>query len=142
MNILEKITNELDILSKSERKVAEVILASPSTVIHSSIAALAKQANISEPTVNRFCRRLDTTAHRRYKSWAGFQQFHILVGCKLCTEAHSPAFRFRYANYQKACRRQRTRRPRPAPACSRSGPQPGPARRARCARGTARGTSC
>jgi RpiR family carbohydrate utilization transcriptional regulator len=34
MNILEKITNELDNLSKSERKVAEVILSSPNTVIH------------------------------------------------------------------------------------------------------------
>lgn len=67
MNILEKITNELDILSKSERKVAEVILASPSTVIHLSIAALAKQANISEPTVNRFCRRLNTKGYPDFK---------------------------------------------------------------------------
>lgn len=67
MNILEKITNELDTLSKSERKVAEVILASPNTVIHSSIAALAKQANISEPTVNRFCRRLDTKGYPDFK---------------------------------------------------------------------------
>ena len=67
MNILEKITNELDSFSKSERKVAEVILASPSTVIHASIAALAKQANISEPTVNRFCRRLDTKGYPDFK---------------------------------------------------------------------------
>ncbi|WOH38439.1 MurR/RpiR family transcriptional regulator [Thalassotalea fonticola] len=67
MNILEKITNEFDSFSKSERKVAEVILASPATVIHSSIAALAKQANISEPTVNRFCRRLDTKGYPDFK---------------------------------------------------------------------------
>ena len=67
MNILEKITNELDMLSKSERKVAEVILASPNTVIHMSIAALAKQANISEPTVNRFCRRIDTKGYPDFK---------------------------------------------------------------------------
>ncbi|WP_448211657.1 MurR/RpiR family transcriptional regulator [Colwellia sp. MEBiC06753] len=67
MNILEKITNELDTFSKSERKVAEVILASPNTVIHASIAALAKQANISEPTVNRFCRRLDTKGYPDFK---------------------------------------------------------------------------
>ena len=33
MNILEKIANELDTFSKSERKVAEVILSSPGTVI-------------------------------------------------------------------------------------------------------------
>ena len=67
MNILEKIANELDTFSKSERKVAEVILASPGTVIHASIAALAKQANISEPTVNRFCRRLDTKGYPDFK---------------------------------------------------------------------------
>ncbi len=67
MNILEKITNEIDTFSKSERKVAEVILASPTTVIHASIAALAKQANISEPTVNRFCRRLDTKGYPDFK---------------------------------------------------------------------------
>jgi len=67
MNILEKITNEINTFSKSERKVAEVILASPNTVIHASIAALAKQANISEPTVNRFCRRLDTKGYPDFK---------------------------------------------------------------------------
>ena len=67
MNILEKITNEFDTFSKSERKVAEVILASPATVIHASIASLAKQANISEPTVNRFCRRLDTKGYPDFK---------------------------------------------------------------------------
>jgi len=67
MNILEKIANELETFSKSERKVAEVILSSPGTVIHASIAALAKQANISEPTVNRFCRRLDTKGYPDFK---------------------------------------------------------------------------
>ncbi|MGL4776436.1 MAG: transcriptional regulator HexR, partial [Aeromonas veronii] len=38
MNTLDKITNNLESFSKSERKVAEVILASPQTAIHSSIA--------------------------------------------------------------------------------------------------------
>ena len=45
MNTLDKITNNLESFSKSERKVAEVILASPQTAIHSSIAALAKMNN-------------------------------------------------------------------------------------------------
>ncbi|MDU3788632.1 MAG: hypothetical protein E7G42_25025, partial [Serratia marcescens] len=39
MNTLDKIQSHLELLSKSERKVAEVILASPQTAIHSSIAA-------------------------------------------------------------------------------------------------------
>lgn len=67
MNTLEKITKNIDSFSKSERKVAEVILASPQTAIHSSIAALAKLADVSEPTVNRFCRRLDTKGFPDFK---------------------------------------------------------------------------
>ncbi len=54
MNMLEKIQSRLEHLSKSERKVAEVILATPAQAIHSSIAALALEAGVSEPTVNRF----------------------------------------------------------------------------------------
>ncbi|WP_261134942.1 MurR/RpiR family transcriptional regulator [Serratia entomophila] len=67
MNTLEKIQNHLELLSKSERKVAEVILASPQTAIHSSIATLARMADVSEPTVNRFCRRLDTKGFPDFK---------------------------------------------------------------------------
>ncbi|MBW7983304.1 MurR/RpiR family transcriptional regulator [Enterobacillus tribolii] len=67
MNTLEKIQASLDQLSKSERKVAEVILASPQTAIHSSIATLAKMADVSEPTVNRFCRRLETKGFPDFK---------------------------------------------------------------------------
>ncbi|MGA9617661.1 MAG: transcriptional regulator HexR, partial [Serratia proteamaculans] len=67
MNTLEKIQSHLELLSKSERKVAEVILASPQTAIHSSIATLARMADVSEPTVNRFCRRLDTKGFPDFK---------------------------------------------------------------------------
>jgi len=67
MNTLELIKKNLDTFSKSERKVAEAILASPQTAIHSSIANLAKAAEVSEPTVNRFCRRLDTKGFPDFK---------------------------------------------------------------------------
>ena len=67
MNTLELIKKNLDTFSKSERKVAEAILASPETAIHSSIANLAKNAQVSEPTVNRFCRRLDTKGFPDFK---------------------------------------------------------------------------
>ena len=67
MNTLELIKKNLDTFSKSERKVAEAILASPQTAIHSSIANLAKIAEVSEPTVNRFCRRLDTKGFPDFK---------------------------------------------------------------------------
>lgn len=67
MNILEKISREMTEFSKSEKKVAEVILANPQSAIHSSIATLAKLSNVSEPTVNRFCRRLDTKGYPDFK---------------------------------------------------------------------------
>lgn len=67
MNMLEKIQSQLEDLSKSERKVAEVILDSPTTAMHSSIALLARAAGVSEPTVNRFCHRLKTKGFPDFK---------------------------------------------------------------------------
>jgi RpiR family carbohydrate utilization transcriptional regulator len=67
MNTLELIQKNIDTFSKSERKVAEVIIASPQIAIHSSIATLAKMAEVSEPTVNRFCRRLETKGFPDFK---------------------------------------------------------------------------
>ena len=67
MNTLELIQKNLDTFSKSERKVAEVIITSPQVAIRSSIATLAKMAEVSEPTVNRFCRRLDTKGFPDFK---------------------------------------------------------------------------
>ncbi|GAA6183665.1 MULTISPECIES: MurR/RpiR family transcriptional regulator [Alteromonadaceae] len=67
MNILEKITQNKSVFSKSERKVADIILDNPQTAIHSSIATLAKMSDVSEPTVNRFCRRLDTKGFPDFK---------------------------------------------------------------------------
>lgn len=67
MNILDKIQSQLTLLSKSERKVADVILAAPQETMHSSIAILARRAEVSEPTVNRFCRHLDTKGFPDFK---------------------------------------------------------------------------
>lgn len=66
-NILQLIHENLGTFSKSERKVAEAIMASPQTTIHSSIAVLAKVAKVSEPTVNRFCHRLNTKGFPDFK---------------------------------------------------------------------------
>ena len=60
MNMLEKIQSRLEHLSKSERKVAEVILATPAQAIHSSIAALALEAGVSEPARQQSHRLLFT----------------------------------------------------------------------------------
>ena len=54
-------------MSKSELKVADVVLADPNATIRSSIASLARSAAVSEPTVNRFCRSLDCTGFPDFK---------------------------------------------------------------------------
>lgn len=54
-------------MSKSELKVADVVLNDPHTTIRSSIATLARAADVSEPTVNRFCRSLECTGFPDFK---------------------------------------------------------------------------
>ena len=67
-NLINIITDALPKLNKSESKVAQVILSDPDTATSSSIATLAKKAGVSEPSVNRFCKRFDA---------AGFPDFKI-----------------------------------------------------------------
>lgn len=67
MNMLEKITQSQLSFSKAERKVADVVLADPKTATRASIATLAKKAQVSEPTVNRFCHRLSTKGFPDFK---------------------------------------------------------------------------
>ncbi|MES2744267.1 MAG: transcriptional regulator HexR [Bdellovibrionota bacterium] len=67
MNILQKIQKTKSTLSKSEVKVADVVLADPQVTIRSSIATLARTADVSEPTVNRFCRSLDCKGFPDFK---------------------------------------------------------------------------
>ena len=53
--LLELIAAAAPQLRRSERKVADVVLADPGRVLHSGMAALAAAAGVSEPTVMRFC---------------------------------------------------------------------------------------
>ena len=75
-NLLEDIKNRLDELNRSERKVAEAILRDPSAATRYSIAALARAADVSEPTVNRFCRGFSAT---------GFPDFKIRLAQSIAT---------------------------------------------------------
>src|SRR5690554_7783383 len=75
-NLLEDIQNRLETLNKSERKVAGAILRDPSAATRYSIAALARAANVSEPTVNRFCRGFSAT---------GFPDFKIRLAQSIAT---------------------------------------------------------
>ena len=66
-NLLEQIQSRLDDLNKAERKVAEVILHDPQQATRLSIAALAQAAQVSEPTVNRFCRSFGVNGYPELK---------------------------------------------------------------------------
>ncbi|MEP1471320.1 MAG: SIS domain-containing protein [Halieaceae bacterium] len=70
MPILREVETRLDQLRKSERKVAELVLARPEDVIHMRIVDLAAAAEVSEPTVIRFCRAIGCD---------GFQSFKLAV---------------------------------------------------------------
>ncbi len=63
-------------LRRSERKVAELVLAQPQAAINSSIGELARRACVSEPTVIRFCRALGCT---------GFQDFKLKLAQSLAS---------------------------------------------------------
>lgn len=66
-NLLQELGAAIERLTKSERRVAEVILDDPRTATRLSIAALAELAQVSEPTVNRFCRKFVSSGFPEFK---------------------------------------------------------------------------
>lgn len=67
VNFIELISEKYASLSRSEKKVAQVIISEPQKTIHTSIAALAKLAGVSEPSVHRFCQKLNTKGFPDFK---------------------------------------------------------------------------
>ena len=82
--LLDSIRNRLDSFSKSERKVALAVLANPELTISENITALAKQAQVSEPTVVRFCRSIGLDG------WHGFK-LKLAQGLALTPKASEAA---------------------------------------------------
>lgn len=66
-DLIQRIRDRLEELNRSERKVADVILADPAAATGMSIASLAQAASVSEPTVNRFCRNFDAKGYPDFK---------------------------------------------------------------------------
>ena len=66
-NLLEEIRERRGDLNKSERKVADIIIKDPKAATRYSIAALAQAAQVSEPTVNRFCRSFEMRGYPDFK---------------------------------------------------------------------------
>ena len=65
--LLDSLRTQLDTLSKSERKVALAVLKDPKLAVAENITALARNAQVSEPTVVRFCRTIG------YDGWQEFK---------------------------------------------------------------------
>ena len=57
-SLLDQIRRERATLSRAERRVAEHVLAVPRSALNDPIAEIARGANVSQPTVIRFCRSL------------------------------------------------------------------------------------
>src|SRR5690606_32633518 len=55
------------LLRKSELKVAEQVLQDPAAVMHSSMADLAHNVGVSEPTIVRFCRAIGCSGFQDLK---------------------------------------------------------------------------
>ncbi|WP_182086504.1 SIS domain-containing protein [Aureimonas sp. ME7] len=66
-NILEIVRDTHDALRKSERKVADLVLADPQVVLGMTLAETAAQADVSQPTVIRFCNALGCTGYQEFR---------------------------------------------------------------------------
>lgn len=65
--MIDRIKALIGTLSKSERKVAELVLAQPNLVANAPIAHIAELASVSQPTVIRFCRSLNCSGLQDFK---------------------------------------------------------------------------
>jgi RpiR family carbohydrate utilization transcriptional regulator len=70
------ISENFSLMRKSERKVAKFILDNLAEVIHMRIVDLAEAAEVSEPTVVRFCRAIN---------FSGFQGFKLALAQQLAS---------------------------------------------------------
>lgn len=66
-NLISKIKDRRDQLRKSERKVADFVLEQTQAVLAMRIVDVAAGADVSEPTVVRFCHALDVDGFQAFK---------------------------------------------------------------------------
>ncbi|WP_119678088.1 transcriptional regulator HexR [Indioceanicola profundi] len=74
--MLERIRAMMPGLRKSEQKIAELVLKRPHSMVNASVAEVARDAAVSQPTVVRFCRAIGC---------AGFQDFKLRLAQDLAT---------------------------------------------------------
>ncbi len=67
VDILAALQSEMENLSRSEVRIAELLFADTEFAVNSSIIELAARAEVSPPTVTRFCRRLGCASYSEFK---------------------------------------------------------------------------
>lgn len=65
--ILTRLQHELNNLSKSEQRIAKVILQDPESVVHATTAELARRAHVSDPMISRLCRSIGCKSFPEFK---------------------------------------------------------------------------
>ncbi|MDQ0471340.1 MurR/RpiR family transcriptional regulator [Labrys wisconsinensis] len=65
--MLKQVAKIRDSLSKAELRLAEAILKQPEAIITMSMVDLKKAADVSDPTILRFCRRLGCNGYPEFK---------------------------------------------------------------------------
>jgi RpiR family carbohydrate utilization transcriptional regulator len=66
-SLIHRISERMLELRRSEQKVARVVLEAPELVLHESVAALSKRAEVSEPTVMRFASALGFDGYQDFR---------------------------------------------------------------------------
>ena len=66
-NLLKRIASDREALSRAERQVADIVLDRPTDLLYASLAELSAQAQVSEPTVLRFCRSIGCDGYQDFK---------------------------------------------------------------------------
>lgn len=79
--LFDAIQTRLGTLSKSEKKVALAVLGDPAQAVRGNISALARNAEVSEPTVVRFCRSV---------GYAGWHEFKLKLAQSLALALPAP----------------------------------------------------
>ncbi len=67
MTILTHLKHSLASLSKAESRIAEAILADPEAMVNITTAELARQAEVSDPMISRFCKTLGCASFPEFK---------------------------------------------------------------------------
>ncbi len=67
IKMLHQIQSQMSSFSKTEQKLATVILEDPESVVHMATAVLAKKAAVSDPSVSRFAKTMGCSSFPAFK---------------------------------------------------------------------------